>query len=87
VVDTTGGNVDAELLSKGGAGPNGGTVQTWDNSPGSGTPDNEVDKFCITLGSATVDDDGDHYYNKDQAAAVANADAGTLAQVIVGETE
>lgn len=81
-VDTD--NLTAELLSKGGAGPNGGTVQAFDNSPGSGTPDNEVDKFCISNGSDTVDDDHQFYYNKDQAAAIANS-SGT-AQVIVEET-
>lgn len=83
VVDTS--RVAAELLSKGGDGANGGTDQTFDNSPGEGlTPDNEVDKFCISNGSDIVDDDGQFYYNKDQAAAIANS-SGT-AQVIVSES-
>ncbi len=82
-VDTS--KMTAELLSKGGAGPNGGTVQVFDNSPGeSSTPDNEVDKFCGTSGDEIVLDDGQSWYNKDQAAAIANS-SGT-AQVIVEET-
>jgi len=81
-VDTA--NLLAELLSKGGGGSNGGTDQTFDNSPGSGAPDDEVDKFCITAGADDVDDDGQFYYNKDQAAAIANS-SGT-AQVIVSES-
>jgi len=83
VVDTA--KLTAELLSKGGAGPGGGTVQTFDNSPGQGsTPDDEVDKFCISDGADLVDDDHQFYYNKDQAAAIANT-SGT-AQVDIEET-
>ena len=83
VVDTS--NLVVELLSKGGAGPNGGTIQAFDSSPGQGsTPDNEVDKCCISDGADLVDDDGQFYYNKDEDAAVANS-SGT-AQVIVEET-
>jgi len=81
-VDT--GNLTSENLSKGGAGPNGGTVFTFDNSPGSGTPDDETDKFCMTNGSDAVDDDGAFWYNKDLANAESNT-SGT-AQVIVEET-
>jgi hypothetical protein len=83
IVDTS--NVTAEALSKGGAGPGGGTVQTFDNSPGGGsTPDDEVDKFCISNGSDIVDDDGQFYYNKDLANAESNT-SGT-AQVDIEET-
>lgn len=82
-VDTA--NLTAEALSKGGDGPGGGTVQTFDNSPGQGlTPDDEVDKFCISDGGDLVDDDGQYYYNKDQPNAVSNT-SGT-AQVDIEET-
>ena len=82
VVDTS--ELACENLSKGGGGPNGGTIFAFDNSPGEGnTPDDETDKFCITNGSDIVDDDGDHWFNKDQANAVSNT-TGT-AQVIIGE--
>lgn len=75
----------AELLSKGGGGPAGGTIQTFDNSPGEGlTPDDEVDKFCISNGSDIVDNDGKFYFNKDQPAAEANS--GGTAQVDIEET-
>jgi hypothetical protein len=81
-VDTS--KLTSENLSKGGGGPNGGTIFTFDNSPGSGTPDDEVDKFCMTNGSDVVDDDGKYWYNKDLANAESNT-SGT-AQVIVEET-
>lgn len=82
-VDTS--KMASENLSKGGAGPNGGTIFSFDNSPGEGnTPDDELDKFCMTNGSDIVDDDGSYWYNKDQANAISNT-SGT-AQVIVEET-
>lgn len=82
VVDTS--NLTCENLSKGGGGPNGGTVFTFDNSPGEGsTPDDETDKFCITNGSDVVDDDGQYWFNKDLSNAQSNL-TGT-AQVIIGE--
>lgn len=82
-VDTS--KLESENLSKGGEGPHGGTIFTFDNSPGEGeTPDDEVDKFCMTNGSDIVDDDGRYWYNKDQANALSNT-SGT-AQVIVEET-
>lgn len=82
-VDTS--KLVSENLSKGGSGPNGGTIFTFDNSPGEGnTPDDQVDKFCITNGSDIVDDDGRYWYNKDYANAMSNT-SGT-AQVIVEET-
>jgi hypothetical protein len=81
-VDTS--KLASENLSKGGEGPNGGTIFTFDNSPGEGnTPDDEVDKFCMTNGSDIVDDDGAYWYNKDETNAISNI-SGT-AQVIVEE--
>lgn len=67
------GKLVCENTSKGGTGPNGGTIFTFDNSPGSGTPDNELDKFCITDGADAVDDDGEYFYNKDQPNAQSNS--------------
>jgi hypothetical protein len=83
VVDTA--KCTAEALSKGGGGPGGGTVQTFDNSPGQGsTPDDEIDKFCISDGGDLVDDDGQFYFNKDQPNALSNS--GGTAQVDIGES-
>jgi len=82
VVDTS--ELGCENLSKGGAGPNGGTIFAFDNSPGQGsTPDDETDKFCISDGGDLVDDDNKYWYNKDYANAESNT-SGT-AQVLVKE--
>ena len=57
----------------------------FDNSPGDGlTPDDEVDKFCIVDGSDLVDDDHQHWYNKDYANAESNT-SGT-ASVLISES-
>jgi len=82
VVDTS--KLICENLSKGGGGPNGGTVFAFDSSPGTGAPDDEVDKFCITDAVPGVDDDNQYWYNKDQANAISNT-SGT-AQVLLTES-
>lgn len=83
VVDTS--ELVCENLSKGGSGPNGGTIFAFDNSPGSGnTPDDETDKFCIVDASDLVDDDHQHWYNKDYANAESNT-SGTASVLIEEE--
>lgn len=77
VSDTS--KLTCENLSKGGGGPNGGTMFTYD-------PDttNEEDKFTITEPTTVANPTGSLFFNKDQANAISNT--GGTAQVIVEET-
>jgi hypothetical protein len=70
--------LECENLSKGGDGPNGGTVFTYDADT-----DNEVDKFTITEPTGVANPTGNLWYNKDEANAVSNT--GGSAQVILEE--
>jgi len=77
VADTT--KLVCENLSKGGAGPNGGTIFSFLNSL-----TNTADSFAITTPSGVLNTSGDIWYNLDLANAVSNT-TGT-AIIILEET-
>jgi len=68
-----------ENLSKGGGGPNGGTIFTYSTDT-----TNEVDKFTITEPTGVANPTGNLWFNKDQANAVSNTSG--EAAVILEET-
>jgi len=77
VVDTS--KLIVENTSKGGDGPNGGTIFTFQNSLLNG-----LDKYTITQPSGVLNNTGNIWFNADQPNAVSNT-AGTAA-IIIEET-
>lgn len=96
VVDTT--KLSAELLSKGGPGPNGGTYQTFEGSANPDfmdhdDPDPDNNNFFTIISDPNspysipgdYDPDNQYYYNSDSPQA--NANTSGTAQVVIEELE
>jgi hypothetical protein len=71
-------NLIVENLSKGGSGPNGGTIFSYSN-----VIDNALDEYTILDNSDNVDPNGNVWYNKDLNNAVSNTTGN--AKIIIEE--